>query len=112
MLFIVMYIMKLLELFSGTKSVGRVAEQLRFEVTSLDRDLDADIKCDIMDWDYKQYLVGYFDVIWASPPCIEYSKCKTTAPRNIALTNAIKKLKSLTTISLRIGFLRTRKQDY
>ena len=28
--------MKLLELFSGTKSVGQFAEQLGYEVTSLD----------------------------------------------------------------------------
>jgi len=28
--------MKLLELFSGTKSVGKVAEQLGYDVTSLD----------------------------------------------------------------------------
>ena len=81
--------MKLLELFSGTKSVGRVAEQLGYNVISLDRDLDADIKCDILDWDYKQFPVGYFDVIWASPPCTEYSTCKTTGVRNIALANSI-----------------------
>ena len=70
--------MKLLELFSGTKSVGKVAEQLGYDVTSLDRDLDADIKCDILDWDYKQYPVGYFDVIWASTSCDTFSTVKNT----------------------------------
>jgi hypothetical protein len=43
-------IMRLLELFSGTKSVGAVASDLGYNVISLDRDMDADIKTDIMDW--------------------------------------------------------------
>ena len=45
--------MKTLELFSGTGSVGKVCKNLGIEVVSLDRDLPADIKSDIMDWDYK-----------------------------------------------------------
>ena len=64
--------MKLLELFSGTKSVGKVAEQLGYEVISLDLK-DADINCNILDWDYTTYEPGYFDVIWASPPCDTFS---------------------------------------
>jgi hypothetical protein len=64
--------MKLLELFSGTKSVGKVAENLGYEVISLDLK-DADINCNILDWDYKVYPTGYFDVIWASPPCNTFS---------------------------------------
>ena len=71
--------MKLLELFSGTKSVGKVAEQLGYEVISLDLK-DADINCNILDWDYTTYPVGYFHVIWASPPCDTFSilrKCWT-----------------------------------
>ena len=49
--------MRLLELFSGTKSVGKVAYQLGYEVTSLDLNLkaDADITCNILDWDYTVY---------------------------------------------------------
>ena len=50
--------MKLLELFSGTKSVGKVAEQLGYDVTSLDLK-NADINTDILEWDYKQYPICY-----------------------------------------------------
>jgi len=61
--------MKLLELFSGTGSVGNVAKNFGIEVISLDKDMQADIKTDILDWDYKVYPSHYFDIIWASPPC-------------------------------------------
>jgi hypothetical protein len=64
--------MNLLELFSGTKSVGKVAGQLGYEVISLDLK-DADINCDILNWDYTIYPTGSFHVIWASPPCNTFS---------------------------------------
>ena len=70
--------MRILELFAGTGSVGKVAKELGHEVISLDRDMEADIKTDILDWNYKTYEPKTFDLIWASPPCTEYSIAKTT----------------------------------
>ena len=66
--------MKVLELFSGTGSVGKCCKELGWDVVSVDMILPADHKCDIMDFDYKQYDKTEFDIIWASPPCTNYSK--------------------------------------
>lgn len=78
--FLLTYIMRLrlLDLFSGTHSVGRVAHQLGFEVVSMDL-TDASINVDVLKWNYKDafpYSVGYFDVIWASPPCDTFSHAR------------------------------------
>ena len=66
--------LKVLELFSGTGSVGKVCKQLDWDVVSVDLILPADHQIDIMDFDYKQYPKDTFDIVWASPPCTNYSK--------------------------------------
>ena len=78
-----------LDLFSGTKSIGEVAKELGYTVIGVDRDMEAEIQIDIMDWDYTVFPTGFFNVIWASPPCTEYSRAKTTAPRDIEGANAV-----------------------
>ena len=72
---------RLLELFSGTGSVGRAFERRGWEVISLDILPGATINSNILDWDYKNYPPGHFDFVWASPPCTEYSIARTRAKR-------------------------------
>lgn len=69
--------MKVLELFSGTGSVGKCCKQLGWDVVSVDLLLPADHQCDIMQFDYKQYSKDEFDIVWASPPCTEYSNLQS-----------------------------------
>ncbi len=66
--------MNVLELFSGTGSVGKCCENIGFSYYSVDLVFDADFKGDIMDFDYKQFPRDWFEVVWASPPCTNYSK--------------------------------------
>ena len=67
--------MNVLELFSGTKSVGKVCKEKGFNVISLDLK-NADINCDILKWDYTTYPSGYFDYIHASPCCNFFSNLR------------------------------------
>ena len=80
--------MKILELFSGTHSIGHCADKLGYEIVSLDRDLEAKskiynyisenhIKEDIMTWDYKKnFKKGDFNIITASPVCLYWSRLR------------------------------------
>lgn len=81
--------MKLLELFSGTHSVGKVAKTMGYHVTSVDMDMDGNcpfgtdyvsdhhIQTNIMTWDYKSLgSEGEFEVITASPVCLWWSKLR------------------------------------
>ena len=69
--------MKVLELFSGTGSVGKVCKKLGWEVISLDKvkSNNPDICTDILDWN-NPYKEGDFDIIWSSPPCHSFSQLR------------------------------------
>ena len=85
---------RVLDLFCGTGSVGRVFAEMGYEVVSLDKDpRHTPTFCvDILDWDYRAHLTpGQFEVVTASPPCTEFSTAKTTGLRNLRLANRIVK---------------------
>ena len=85
--------MRLLELFSGTGSIGTAFLAQGWEVVSLDADpkTDATIHEDILTWDHTIYPTGHFDAIWASPCCTEYSCARRGAktPRNLPLADSL-----------------------
>lgn len=71
-----------LELFCGTGSVGEALKKKGYEVISLDITSYKNYpqpthQGDILEFDYKQYPKGHFDIIWASPPCTYYSIMQT-----------------------------------
>ena len=90
-----MFPKKLLELFSGSGSIGKAFRAKGWDVVSLDIDpkTEADIHEDILTWDYKSFPVGEFDAIWASPCCTQYSCARTSAatPRNLDLADSLVK---------------------
>ena len=62
--------MKLLDLFSGGKSVTRVAESLGYTVTTLDinKNYKPDIIANVLDFDYQSHFKpGDFDALDFSP---------------------------------------------
>lgn len=71
-------VVRVLELFKGSGSVSKFCEQYqdKYQVVSLDieQKFNPNITGDVLTWDYKSvYPNDYFDIIWASPPCTEYS---------------------------------------
>jgi hypothetical protein len=88
--------MRVLELFSGTGSVGDIVAKTFGEVEIVSLDIHPKYNpthaTDILKWDYTaMYPVGYFDMIWASPPCTEYSVAKRVGVRNLKQADAIVK---------------------
>tara|TARA_R110002020_G_scaffold8490_2_gene33977 strand:- start:1221 stop:1880 length:660 start_codon:yes stop_codon:yes gene_type:complete len=70
--------MKVLELFAGSRSFSKVAEELGMKTytTDLIKFDKIDNVCDIMDideYDIINGLDGIPDIIWASPPCTTFS---------------------------------------
>jgi hypothetical protein len=84
---------RLLELFSGTGSIGRAFREKGWETISLDMNAKsgADIIADITKWDYTCHVPGFFQCVWASPCCTHYSKARTNAktPRDLIGSDAM-----------------------
>jgi hypothetical protein len=83
----------MLELFSGTGSIGETFRGLGWTVVSLDIDPKAvaSICEDIRTWDYSVLPSGSFDAVWASPVCTHYSRARTKAktPRDLVWADSL-----------------------
>ena len=81
----------LLELFSGTGSIGRAFRARGWEVVSVDIDTNviATLHMDVRDLTLD--IVEQPDFIWASPVCCEYSRARTTAktPRDLVWADSL-----------------------
>ena len=83
---------RMLDLFSGTNSVGDIFRARGYEVVSVDNhaSFNPTICIDIMQWDFERaYPIGYFEVIAASPPCTEYSSAMTMRPRQLDMADTL-----------------------
>lgn len=90
---------KVLELFKGSGSITKYCNQYPnlYNVVSIDIEhkYEATITKNILEWDYTEYDPYSFDIIWASPPCTEYSillnclKNRLNRVRNLNLADAI-----------------------
>ena len=82
--------MKILELFSGTGNFSKIAKEKGHEVFTIDNNpkCNPDLCIDILtlkieDIPFKP------DMIWASPPCTDYSHAKRTGTSYIELSNML-----------------------
>jgi hypothetical protein len=73
--------MKVIDLFAGSRSVGKVCEDLGFQYFSVDNNpklKQIDLIKNVLDLDISDFPFRP-DVVWASPPCTLFSNANSTA---------------------------------
>ncbi len=75
--------MRTLELCSGTGSFSKVAKEMGYDTTTVDKErkFKPDICCDIKYFDPTSF-INKIDILWMSPPCTEFSLSKSTQHRD------------------------------
>ncbi len=85
--------LRALDIFSGTGSITRAFLNSGHDCDSLDLDprYTPTFCTNVLTWDYKALPRGWYDAIWASCPCEQYSIARSNArsPRDLALADAL-----------------------
>ena len=106
--------MKTLELFAGSRSFSKVAENYGFKTYTTDNQdfNNIDQVCDIFDFDIDKMLeeFGKPDIIWASPPCTYFSVAsighhwnKDHTPKTVEAELGVKIIKKTKSIIKRLA---------
>lgn len=88
---------RILEVCCGTKSASKAIKRLWPGAKIVTLDIDSKhaptLLADVNHWRFRKdvFPSGYFDIIWASPPCTEYSVAKTTGVRDLTAADRIVK---------------------
>ena len=91
-------ILRVLELCAGSgafsSAVERICKKLGIKCKVYRLDIDSsctvEIVADIEKWTC-HFKPGFFDIIWCSPPCTNYSNAKTVGKRNLASADRVAK---------------------
>ena len=79
--------MRTLELFAGSQSFTKGIKRFDHEAECITVDMSYHFQpthyVNILEWDYRIYPPGHFDLLWASPPCTQYSKAKSRGVRDL-----------------------------
>lgn len=89
-------VFRVLDLFSGTKSIEKTLSKLipDVEVVSVDflEKFKPTIVADLLTFDYKsEWKPKQFDAVWCSTPCTAYSKARNSVPREFGPTDELVK---------------------
>ena len=109
--------MRLLKLCSGTGSVSVPFRENGWGVVEVDWDdrHGPTHVVDITTWDYTVYPQDYFQIVWCSPDCTQYSRARTKAktPRNLEKADELVAacLRIVNYPSPSVGFWRTQIVD-
>lgn len=86
--------LRILDLCCGTKSITRALHKLfphaKIVTVDVDPAFNPSILTDVREWKVSHdFKVGHFDMIWASPPCTQYSLAKTIGTRDLQTADSV-----------------------